>query len=373
MPVTADALKDLIRTTLEDLPQGQFEMMWDSQNYIFPRIYQEKRRLVDGGTSITRNVILDRHGRARYRRMYDTDKPVVDQNHKTINVPWTQFTTDYSWDELELMRNRNSTKGFISLIESRRAERLWDLAELMEERGWSTPSNATDNLFPYGVPYYLNFADSGVSDAGFVGQTIRYTDNTTGTICAGIDAAAEPKWRNYVGFYDAIDNSLLRTLRQAVRKTKFNPPAFVLKPGDDSYNEAMMGAFTDGDTINEIEDLLEKRDDSTTPADTQGKIGYNNDGAVTINKVPLVYVPQLDGVEIQDGGSNAFQPKPIYCVDFSKFQPIVQDGYWMRQSEPLTDRGQHTTFTVFLDACHQNLCTNRRTTGFVIHKPIPAA
>jgi hypothetical protein len=36
------------------------------------------------------------------------------------------------------------------------------------------------------------------------------------------------------------------------------------------------------------------------------------------------------------------------------------------------DRGQHTTFTVFLDGSHNNLCINRRTVGFVIHKAIVA-
>jgi len=29
---------------------------------------------------------------------------------------------------------------------------------------------------------------------------------------------------------------------------------------------------------------------------------------------------------------------------------------------------QHTAYTVFLDGAHNNLCLNRRTAGFVMHK-----
>ncbi|MHC5059303.1 MAG: hypothetical protein ACYTKD_32010, partial [Planctomycetota bacterium] len=63
MGVDNTALADLLATTLKDLPKGQFEVMWDSQNYEFNNIYQKHRRRVDGGTSIQRNVMLDRNGR----------------------------------------------------------------------------------------------------------------------------------------------------------------------------------------------------------------------------------------------------------------------------------------------------------------------
>jgi hypothetical protein len=85
-------------------------------------------------------------------------------------VPWTQIGTDYSWDVVEILRNKNSAKGFINLLESRRTERMWDLAELIEERGWLTPTSATDKLYPYGIPYYINMLDDGSTTGGFNGQ-----------------------------------------------------------------------------------------------------------------------------------------------------------------------------------------------------------
>lgn len=370
MAVDNAQLADLISTTLRDLPKDTFEVAWDSQNFEFCRIYKEEKTEIDGGTSIQKNIILDRHGRARYRRLFDTDQPTVDQSQFQINVPWTQLSTDYSWDVLELMRNKNSAKGFINLLKSRRVERLWDFAELIESKGWVTPTSSTDTLNPYGIPYYLNFLNNGVSAGGFFGSTIRYQNGTTGTVCAGIDAASEPKWANYADTYSRIDNTLLRKLRSAVRRTRFRPASFMEKPGNDKVGSGTR-LYAADDVVTELEDLADKRDDASTPQDLAGKMLHSFDGVTHFNRMPVVYIPQLDGYSITAGGGEAFNPNPIYCVDWSKIQAVVQEGYWMEEGKPMVDRGQHTTFTVFLDGCHQNLCTNRRTAGFVLHKVIP--
>jgi hypothetical protein len=371
MAVDNDKLSDLIATTLKDLPDGQFEVMWDSQHYEFCNIYQRHRRQVDGGTSIQRNVLLDRNGRARYRRLYDTDQPVVDNNQHTVDVPWTQIGTDYSWDVVEILRNKNSEKGFINLMESRRTERMWDLAELIEERGWAAPTSANDKLYPYGIPYYINHLDAGSESGGFNGKTIRYQDGTTGTVCAGIDAGAEAKWRNYADTYSKVDNTLLRKMRQAVRRTRFRPAPKVPQPGNDGAGSPIRMYANDA-TVTELEDLADKRDDNTAPKDLAGKMLHDFDGTVFFNRMPVVYISHLDGFTVTDGSGNDVETDPIYCIDWTKLQPVVQDGYWQEESKPMVDRGQHTTFTVFLDGSHNNLCTNRRTAGWVLHKKVPS-
>jgi len=360
MAVDNDALLDLIATTLKDLPRQTFEVAWDNQDYEFCRIYQEERMQIDGGTSIQRNVMLDHSGNARYRKLFDTDQPTTAQVQFQIDVPWTQIGTNYSWDVLEILRNKNSAKGYINLMTSKRTDGLWSLAELIEERAWKTPTSATDKLYPYGVPYYLNMLAAGSTTAGFNAQTITYQDATTGTICAGIDAAAEAKWRNYAATYTKVDNALLRTIRRAILATRFKPPLFIKSPGKDEIGTRRMYANLD---INvELQDLADKRDDNSQPKDLAGKSLIDIEGTCYFNRIPIQYIPQLDGVTYD----------PIYTIDFKKFVPFVQDGYWMEESKPMTDRLQHTTFTVYLDGSHNNLCTNRRTAGFVIHKPIPA-
>lgn len=361
MGVDNDALLDLVATTLKDLPKGQFEVMWDSQNYEFSQIYNAKKRSIDGGTSIQRNVVLDETGNARYRRLFDTDNPTVENIQHQIDVPWCQLGTDYSWDVLEIMRNKNSAKGYINLMESRRMERLWGLAELLEDRGWKTPTSATDKLYPNGIPYYLNMLNNGVTDGGFLGQTVRYQDGSTGTVVSGIDGATEAKWRNYADTYVKVDNALLRKLRKAFLLTRFKAPPNVKSPGQDSPGSTVK-IYVDADRAVELMDLADKRDDAATPKDLAGKSLIDVEGVTFFNRRPIVYIPQLDGLDYQ----------PIYCVDWSKIQPVVQDGYWMVEGKPMMDRGQHTTITVFVDACHNNLCINRRTAGFVLHTAIPA-
>jgi hypothetical protein len=360
MGIDNDKLLDLIATTLKDLPHQTFEVGWTNQNYEFCRIYQEDRMQIDGGTSIQRNVMLDPTGNASYRKLFDTDNPSVANAQRQIDVPWCQIGTNYSWDIVEILRNKNSAKGYINLMESRRTDGLWSLADLIEDRGWKTPTNATDKLFPYGVPYYLNMLSPGVTAPGFSGQLVRYQDGSTGTVCAGIDGAIEPKWRNYAAPYLKVDNALLRTLRKAVMLTRFRPPLFIKSPGNDELGTRRI--YANADINVELQDLADKRDDASQPKDLAGKALIDVEGTVFFNRLPVQYIPNLDGVAYN----------PIYCIDFKKFIPFVQEGFWMEESKPMTDRYQHTTVTVYLDGSHNNLCTNRRTAGFVVHNPIPA-
>jgi hypothetical protein len=357
MGIDNDKLVDLIATTLKDLPKQTFEVAWTNQDYEFCRIYQEDRQQIDGGTSIQRNVMLNQSGNASYRKLFDVDQPSVANQQYQIDVPWTQIGTNYSWDIVEILRNKNTAKGYINLMESRRTDGLWSLADLIEQRGWLTPTNATDKLFPYGVPYYLNMLDTGVTAAGFSGKTIVYQDGTTGTVCAGIDANVESKWRNYAATYTKVDNNLLRTLRRAILATRFKPPLFITSPGNDEVGTRCMYANLDVNT--ELQDLSDKRDDASQPKDLAGKNLIMVEGTSYFNRIPIRYIPNLDGVT-----SN-----PIYTIDFKKFIPFVQEGFWMEESKPMTDRLQHTTITVYLDGSHNNLCLNRRTAGFVVHNP----
>lgn len=361
MAIDIAQLSDLLVTTLRDLPRDDFEVAWDSQDFEASRIYSQKSRKIDGGTSVKRNIIFDEQGTAQYRRYYDTDAPAVDQVHFEIDEGWTQLSTNYSWDVLELMHQRNSAKGYIDLIRTRRVERLWGFAELLERQMWRTPANSTDTLVPKGVPYFLNFSNNAVTTSGFQGQTIRFQDGSTGTVASGIDAAVEAKWRNYSDVYTLIDNDFLRRLRRAFLVTNFRPPVFIPNAPGMNTPGPSKGLYTNQDNMVELQDLGDKRDDNTAPKDLANKaLSVDISGVVFFNRVPMRYIPQLDS---DQGTSFA----PIYYVDWSKLQPIVHDGYWMVESKPMTSREQHTTLTVFTDAAHLNLCLNRRTAGFVLH------
>lgn len=359
MSVKNADLVDLIAVTLNNLPNQTFEVGWDNQDYEFCRIYQQERMVIDGGPQIERKVMLDHSGNARYRRPYDTDQPTVGDVMHTIKVGWTQVGSNYSWDKFEILQNKNSARGFISLMKIRRLDGLWALADLIEERAWLTPTNATDDLYPNGVPYYFNVKNAAGSvntTSGFVGATIDYQDATTGTVCGGIDASTETKWRNYAALYTKVDNSMMRAFRTAFIYTKFKPPIFVNDPSD--KRTAQKRIYTDFDTVVKLQEFVDQRDDNHKGNEALGNITMDDAGLVRINRLPVIGISQLNGVAYT----------PLYCIDFAKFVPYVHDGYWMEESEPMTSRDQHTTFSVFLDGAHNNLLINRRTAGFVMHK-----
>jgi len=360
MGVKNSDLADLISVTLPDLPDQEFEVEWTNQDYEACRIYQNERMEVDGGENIQRKVMLSTTGNARYRRLYDTDEPAVGDVMHTITVPWTTIGTNYSWDRQELLRNKNNAKGFIKLLKIRRVDGLTDLADLIEERFWKTPTNSSDTLYPYGVPYYINMLNDGASTSGFNGQTIRYQDGTTGTSCAGIDASNESRWRNYAAVYSAINNAFLKEARKAFIYTRFKAPLFVNDPAN--KKAAAKRWYASFNNVVELQDLADAKDDNHKGKDVLGNIKMDDTGLVYINRLPVVPIPQLNG---EDYG-------PIYCVDFSKFIPFTQSGYWMEETEAMNDRTQHTVFTVYLDGSHNNLVKSRRKCGFVLHTAIPA-
>jgi hypothetical protein len=93
--------------------------------------------------------------------------------------------------------------------------------------------------------------------------------------------------------------------------------------------------------VTELEDLADKRDDNNTPNDLAGKMLHSFDGTVMFNRMPLVYIPQLDGVTVTDSTTASFSPDPIYCVDWTKLQPTVRDGYWMEEKADGGSRSAH--------------------------------
>ncbi len=220
--------------------------------------------------------------------------------------------------------------------------------------------NEKDDLYPYGVPYYLTpYTDtSGTinSSSGFVGKAIKFQDATYSYICANINANNEAKWQSYAAVYTSINNAFLKTFRLGFMYTRFKAPLIVDDPQD--KRSAQKRIYTDFDTTAELMNLADQKDDRHTGKDVLSNLRMDEGGLVFVNRLPVIPIPQLNGAPLT----------PIYCIDFAKFIPYVQDGYWMEEGEPLTDRGQHTTFTVFLDGAHNNLCLNRRTCGFLLHK-----
>lgn len=355
-------IADLLATTLADLPDQQMEYALDHNEYFWTQLFQEKNIKIDGGTSIQRKVSFDTSGNASYRNMFDTDEPKFGDSIKTIDVHWSLLGTNASWDEFEILQQKNSTKGYINLVQTRRDKAIIDLADLIEETLIAVPESATDKKTPFTLPYYLRMFNSSNAintTAGFNGTYVRYGNASTGTIIAGIDAAEETKWRSYCAPYTAINNAFLKAYRKAVIKTKFRVPVVLDTPLMKERASKMM-CIAGTDTVLDLMELVDKKDDnhvSTSKEVMGGMIAANGD-LVRINRVPVIPLDTLDSASYT----------PIYTFDLAYFIPVVHDGYWMKTTPPMVDRRQHTTFTSFTDGAHNILVENIRKAGFVMHK-----
>jgi hypothetical protein len=375
-------LADLLADTLRDLPVNQFEIALDQPQYPGCAILEDENISSRGGTSIQKNIVLNYDfGQAQLRTMYQTDQPIVGNAMNVINVPWTFLGVNYSWDVNELLMNKDNRAGFVDLIMERRQVALAQLAGLLETLIWGAPQSASDTVTPYGLQYYFPFLANGVTTAsataqGFNGQTIRYTNGTTGTVCAGIDAAVFGKWNSYAGIYNRVDNALLRSIRSAIRQTHFNFPKFMDDPGDiNDRIDNTHGIYVNNTIMGELEDLLQKIGDSG--ATTKGLL--NGVGVVTdveqkafvsVDGIPIMYNPFLDTETVTGTGGTAKNPNSILCSRWDALRPTVLEDMWNHETLPMADRGQHTTLTVYWDSTWNIVVEDRRRSGFRLHNSL---
>jgi hypothetical protein len=367
--ISNDDLLDLQATTLANLPNLDFEVALDYQNYpVCNQWFRGDKKQITSGTSIERNIILDTSGNARHVRLYQkTPINVTDVHHK-VTCPWCQVQTHYSIERREALRNRAPAR-YIDLLKSRRLDAMLDLADLLEARAWATPSGADDDLNPRGLPYWLSFRENGVTsatdDGDFAAYTVRYGGGTTTTTKGGIDGSSQTKWRNYAAVYDAINVDFVERMRRAFHATGFVSPIMVtdLTKGPASKFRINMGL----DPLVAYESLV------TSANDNLGRDLDPFHGMTTFRRVPIIYTPVLDSLTVIDGGGNEASPEPVYGVNHNHFFPFVQEGDWLREDGPMRDVEQNNVNTTFVDSSYNYFCNNVRQAGFVLHKTIPSS
>lgn len=370
-------LGDLLADTLRDLPYDQFAIAMDQPRYPFCHILRDENISSRGGVSIQKNIALTtQFGQAATRTMYQTDQPIVVQSMNQINVPWTFLAANYSYDINELMMNVDDEVGFVDVILQKREIALAQLALLYETIGWGVPISAGDTVNPYGMQYYFPFLNNGATTAGFNATNIRYSNGTTGTICAGIDASVFSRWGAYAAPYTNVDNTLLRTVRSAIRQTDFEFPPFMQDDSTlaNSRVDEKVGLYVNDVTMSQMQDLLAKMGDGGVKeglfAGVDATVSDSGKSYVTIDGIPLCYNPFLDSETVVNTAGNTVNPNSILCVRWNAIRPTTLKDFWNKETLPMADRGQHTTLTVFIDSTWNNVVIDRRRAGFRLHNPL---
>jgi hypothetical protein len=360
--ITIEQAIDLGKATLQEFKQDKLEVALKHQTYeVLNQWFRKDKVQCDGGDRVTRYISLRDTGNAQHVRMYDTDVPNVANVDEIVKVEWTHAQVSFSYSVKELAMNMGNRFRIYNLLRQRRTNAFREFADLLEEVAWRTPTSASDDLNPFGIPGWLTQPTSNPS--GAVGDFNAYTGNYWTTSASAFNAgtipstaSTNPRWANYYEDHEGqLDSTLLKRLRRSFRKTKFQSPMFAkqtIDPNSGFYNFRL---YTTSNMLDEIEEIAQKSDDRLG-ADL-GKYA----GKTIFKGIPFMYVDVLDTAKQYVYGSD-----PIFGVNHNHFYPVVLNGENFRVNDPMSKVGQHNVLTVYVDLSYAYICDNRRTGGFLI-------
>jgi len=361
--ITVDQAIDLGYATLKSFQQDAIEMAMKHQTYeIVNRWLKSDKRNKQGGKFVTFDISLKDTLNGKHVRMYDTDEPNVANVTKEGTVNWTHYQNSFSYSLKELAMNMGNKTRIFNLLKNRRANCAREVADELEEVAWRTPASSSDDLLPHGIPAWICQADADGSAGDFNGYLPDYTNsgdtesaytNVAGISCSSTDNA---RWANYYHDHNNnIDQTLLRALSKAFRKTHFQTPIVAGQAVDPKSGFSNFRLYTNNAVLEELEDFALSTDDRL--GSDLGKYA----GAVIYKGLPLVYVDTLDTELTFVYGKN-----PIFGVNHNHFYPITLANETFRWNKPMNKVGQHNVFTVYMDLSYAYVCDNRRAGGFLI-------
>lgn len=361
--ITIEQAIDLGKATLESFEQDALQMTLKHQTYeVINRWFKGDKMQLEGGDRVVRFISLRDTGNAQQTRMYAIDTPNVSNVDEQLKVEWTHAQTSFSYSVKEISMNRGNRRRIYNLLKQRRQNCFRELADKLEELAWRTPTSASDDLNPIGIPGWLVQPDTDPdeADGDFTGYLPNYWSDSevAFSTCGGIPCSSttNPRWANYYEDHgNKLDTSLLKRLRRSFRKTKFQSPMIAKEAIDPKSGFSNFRLYTNSDVLDEVEEMALKMDDRVG-ADL-GKYAGN----VIFKGIPFMYVDLLDKAKQYVYGAN-----PIFGINHSHFYPVVLSGENFRINSPMSQVGQHNVLTVYVDLTYAYLCDNRRAGGFLI-------
>lgn len=314
---------------------------------------------VQTGKQISRHISLGRTGNAKHKHVDENDSTDVKQLVKELLIPWKHADTSFGYYLQEALV-QNGAEGFISVVKNRKTNMWIELADLLEEASWQSPTSSTDTTSPFGISYWLPLGTA--SGEGWVGGNPAYQDGNEITGGAGglADAAAVAHWRSYYAQYTSVDwDDLIEKIDVAFRRTKFRSPATAQE--GQSGPLSMFQMYANNNVLKTLTSMLLLADD---------KVGYDlgkYGGAVAFNRIPFRYCDILDtdaaGWDVQTLGTDS-----VFGVNWGFFEVAVLKGDNFRETPPAPDADNHNFIKTFVDLTYNYVCKNRRYAGFNISK-----
>ena len=241
-----------------------------------------------------------------------------------------------------------SPARLVNLLQTSRVDAMTDLAELMEGNFWSKPTSSSDNLAPYGVPYWINTTSYSTTGGFNGGRPTGFTD------VGGLDPNTYSRWKNWNAQYVAVSKSdLIRKWREAATKTEFKPPV----DGPFSNMKSNWGYYTDYTVLGTLEEILESQNDNL------GNDVASKDGNTIFRRIPVEWVPYF-----HNNSGTGDTTNPIYGINWAVFKPCFLQGEYMKETKVQPHPYQHRTLVSYTDCTMNFSCVDRRRGGFVLSK-----
>lgn len=344
MPVQGDSVNDIIKAGLAHFDRMSWTLLAnDIQDYVMlPKLLKKEKVKIEDGHSITWDLQVSTAGAARFVGLGAEDEVNIVDGLIQATIPWRHVTTNYAFVRQEVAMNSSPAK-IVDLIKTRRVGAMLDMAEKLEEKLWSKPTDSTDTTDPFGVKYWI--VNGSSSTGGFNGT------NPSGFSAgaAGVSSTTYPNWANWnAQFTNVTKTDLVTKWREAAVKTKFKAPVDypALQRGDDRY-----GYYTNYDNIKELETIGEQQNENL------GRDIASMDGKIVFRGIPITWVPQLDS-DTAD---------PVYGINWSVFYPVILKDEYLKEDGPFRSAKQHTVSEVHIDMSLNLKCCDRRR-NFVINK-----
>jgi hypothetical protein len=351
---------DILKITQDAYPwRGELTVLQDRHDYpVMNRWFGQDKMVVMGGPSVSKDIMIDENGSAEWVVPYQRTEPnVVDVMAKII-MPWRNVQAYYAIEVSEVLRNRGNSQKLVDILKVRRASAALSLAEQFEKKAWLAPTSTSDNLHPAGIPYWIvpiTAAQVAAHLAASESYGAHQGANPTGfSDCAGLDASTDKYhlWRNWNDIWDGdVSNVTEADVQRIVRMHRhlqFRVPMNATDWASDTYSNYR--AYCSEDRLDAFERKARSNNDSLG-ADL-GKFS----GAVVVKGTPIEWAEELD----------SRTDDPFYMINHKKFRPIVQEGMFLKESDPLVDVSQHKVTVTYVDCELNFFCENRRSGGGVI-------
>jgi len=315
------------------------------------------------GSTFTDTVFFDRDGNVRTRHVRPWTRDQIDANNAIgkVTIPLRKLTDNWTIERTEKLLNKGAAQVF-ALDKDRKMQMQIGIAKTLEERAFKCPDSSSDDLYPYGVPYYLvpiTTTQAAADTQDHQGVTITFGDATTTTTCAGIDASASDyslySSYNARWYHDDILNDFgeedVKRIVRMLRRLKFDAPtnAEAWRKGTYDYQRF----HTTEALIETMEERARANNDSL-----QADLGKFS-GQVVVKGVGLTWNEEVDDWTNSDGNTS----HTLLAVNSREFKPVVLEGDFFRESDPMIPTDYHNLIVTYTDLSYNFWCLNRRTAG----------